>query len=121
MVGCGRHLDLPDAPHMLLRMMGAAPVVDTPPTPFLAIFDPCHRAGGCFSLLFGGGGCLSPQGGGFIPPLGHGGGYHPFGVVVSPFSVGLSPHWAEGGGEVVTLLRAERYGSSLCNVLWYSN
>ena len=62
------------------------------------------------------GGFIPPRGW-FYPPLGHfggGGGYCPFGVVLSPLLGDLSPHWAAGGGGgLITLLGAEGYGASL--------
>ena len=104
--------------------------IKPPPTPFFAIFDPwggfMPPGGGCIPR-YGGVGLspqrfytrkgvvLSPQGGGFIPPIGSWGGgvITPLGCFYPPFSVILSPHWAGGG--VVTLLGAEGYGPSLCS------
>ena len=54
---------------------------------------------------------LSPQRGGFIPLFGHGGGYHPFGMILSPiFGDFILPL----GGGVVTLCGGGVYGPSPC-------
>ena len=80
--------------------------ITPPPTPVLAIFDPWGGfmpPGGGFIPPLGGVG-LSPGGlipakGRFNPPIGSlGGGYCPFGVVLSSLFGDFIPPWGGNGG-----------------------
>ena len=72
--------------------------------------------GGDFIPLFGVGWAYPLKGVVLSPHWVMGGGDHAFGVVLSPPFGGFIPPLGGGGGRggVVTLLGAERYGPSLC-------